>query len=86
MAIDYTREIARQLERLVAEQHETNKRLKKIEEAIMVRNFDELVPPPKGSAVMNMNGVVCLGTADFKEMEQAYIREKEMQNGQSEED
>lgn len=77
MATDYSRDIARQLEKLVAEQHETNKRLKKLEEAVMIRNFDELVPPPKGTAVMNMNGVVCISGADFKEMDKAYRSYKE---------
>lgn len=83
MATDYTKDmaryikdVARQLEKMVAEQNETNKWLKKIKESVELKSFDELVPPPRGTVIQNMLGTTFMNTIDFEEM----------QDGQSEED
>lgn len=65
---DSTKEIARQLERIVGETHETNRRLKRIEQIADLRRFDDLEPPPQGVVVQNMRGCVCINLKDYKEL------------------
>lgn len=72
MATDYKRDIARQLERLVAEQHQMNKRLNSIEEALIEKQFDDWVAPPMGTVYQNIKGCVMMSRTDFEKMEEAY--------------
>lgn len=74
---DYSREIARQLEKLVAEQHETNKRLKKIEDALIEKQFSDWVAPPRGSVYQNLKGCTMLNSIDFDEIYSEYLAKGE---------
>lgn len=65
---DSTKEIVRQLERLVTEMHETNRRLKRIEQIVDVRRFDDLEPPPRKVVVQNMRGCVCVHQKDYEKL------------------
>ena len=65
---DGTKEIARQLERLVTEMHETNRRLKRIEQIVDIRRFDDLEPPPQKVVVQNMRGCVCVHQKDYEKL------------------
>lgn len=69
MATDYTKDIARQLEKLVAESHETNRMLKRIASEMELKQFEDLDPPPKGTVVQNFRGATVMNTSDFEEME-----------------
>lgn len=74
---DYTRDIARWLEKLVVEQHETNKRLKNIESALIAKQFDDWIPPAKGTVYQNTKGCVMLNLTDFNEMYNEYLNKGE---------
>ena len=65
---DGTKEIARQIERLVTEMHETNRRLKRIEQIVDIRRFDGLEPPPRKVVVQNMRGCVCVHQKDYEKL------------------
>ena len=65
---DSTKEIARQIERLVSETQTTNKTLKRIERIADIRRFDDLEPPPLGVVIQNMKGCVCINLEDYRKM------------------
>ena len=76
MATDL-RDIDRTLGKLVDAVRMTNKRLEKIEEALITKQFDEWLPPPIGTAYENMKGCVMISGADFRR-----LREGNKENGE----
>lgn len=69
MATDYTKEVARAIDRLTAEVRKTNSRLAKVEEALIAKQFDDWVAPPIGTAYQNSKGCVMMSKFDYERME-----------------
>lgn len=78
---DNNKEVVRAIEKMNREVCRTlaeigrqmNKALGRMAEALEQKQFDELVPPPKGTVYQNMRGTTVLGSADFKEIYDVYL-------------
>lgn len=73
---DSSKEIAKAIEHMNREVCRTlndigkqmNKALGRMAEALEQKQFDELVPPPKGTVYQNMRGTTLIGSEDFNEI------------------
>lgn len=61
-----------------------NKALGRMAEALEQKQFDELVPPPKGTVYQNFRGTTVLGSADFNEIYDAYLNKGETDDERTE--
>lgn len=73
---DNNKEVVRAIEKMNREVCRTlaeigrqmNKALGRMADALEQKQFDELVPPPKGTVYQNMRGTTLIGSEDFNEI------------------
>lgn len=65
---DNNKEVARVLKDIASELHQLNRGISNVAKALEQKQFDELIPPPKGTVYQNMLGTTVLGSADFNEI------------------
>lgn len=66
--MDNTKEVVRVLKNVTEELHQLNRNVVRVAKALEDKQFDELIPPPKGTVYQNMLGTTVLGSADFNEI------------------
>lgn len=74
---DNTKEVARVLKDIASELHQLNRGISSVAKAMEQKQFDELVPPPKGTVYQNMRGTTLIGSEDFNEIYDAYLNKGE---------
>lgn len=82
---DNNKEVVRAIEKMNREVCRTlseigrqmNKALGRMAEALEQKQFDELVPPPKGTVYQNMRGTTLIGSEDFNEVYDVWRRANE---------
>lgn len=80
---DNNKEAVRVLKDVTEEIHQLNKNIIRVAKALEQKQFDELVPPPKGTVYQNMRGTTLIGSEDFNEIYDVWCRTNE--EGMSEE-
>lgn len=81
---DNNKEVVRVLKNVTEEIHQLNKNIIRVAKALEERQFDELMPPPKGTVYQNMLGTTVLGSEDFKEIYDAYLSKGETDDERTE--
>jgi len=82
---DGSKDIAKAIDKLTREMSKTmndigkqmNKALGRMAEALEQKQFDELVPPPKGTVYQNMRGTTLIGSEDFNEIYDVWCKANE---------
>ena len=70
---DNNKDVVRVLKDITEELHQLNRSIVRVAKALEEKQFDELIPPPKGTVYQNMRGTTVLGSADFKEIYDVYL-------------
>jgi len=70
---DNNKDVVRVLKDITEELHQLNRSIVRVAKALDEKQFDELIPPPKGTVYQNMRGTTVLGSADFKEIYDVYL-------------
>lgn len=65
---DNTKEVVRVLKNVTEELHQLNRNVVRVAKALEDKQFDELIPPPKGTVYQNMRGTTLIGSEDFNEI------------------
>lgn len=65
---DNNKEVVRVLKDVTEEIHQLNKNIIRVAKALEEKQFDELVPPPKGTVHQNNKGCVMMSKLDFEEL------------------
>lgn len=65
---DNNKEVVKALKDVTEELHQLNRNIKAVAKVLEQKQFDELVPPPKGTVYQNMLGTTVIGSADFNEI------------------
>lgn len=73
---DNNKEVVRVLKDIASELHQLNRGISNVANAIDLKQFEDLDPPPRGTVIQNFKGTTVMNTIDFEEME----------NGEAEED
>lgn len=69
---DNNKEVVRVLKDVTEELHQLNRNVVRMAKALEDKQFDELIPPPKGSVYQNMRGTTVIGSEDFNEIYDAW--------------
>lgn len=69
---DNNKEVVRVLKNVTEELHQLNRSVVRVAKALEQKQFDELVPPPKGTVYQNMRGTTLIGSEDFNEIYDAW--------------
>jgi ABC-type enterochelin transport system ATPase subunit len=74
---DNNKEVVRVLKDVTEEIHQLNKNIIRVAKALEEKQFDELIPPPKGTVHQNLRGTTVLNTDTFEEIYDVWCRVNE---------
>lgn len=74
---DNNKEVVRALKDVTEELHQLNRNIRVVAKALEDKQFDELIPPPKGTVYRNFRGTTVLCASDFDEIYDVWCRANE---------
>lgn len=74
---DNNKEVVRALKDMTEELHQLNRNIVRVAKVLEDKQFDELVPPPKGTVYQNMRGTTLISSEDFNEIYDVWCRANE---------